>query len=157
MGTYLGDMTGQRFGMLTVVTRHSGCDRKIKQVRWICQCECGNVKIVNGSNLRNGKTNSCGCTTRGVKNPSYNAVHGRLRAQRGAASKYICVGCEEKRASDWAYDHEDPNEKTGIVHGSPLLYSADPEHYKPMCHSCHMRFDAAFRRTKKKELSDAPC
>ena len=28
---------------------------------WICECECGNVIIVCGANLRNGHTKSCGC------------------------------------------------------------------------------------------------
>ena len=28
---------------------------------WICQCSCGNIKSVSGSNLRNGRSTSCGC------------------------------------------------------------------------------------------------
>ena len=28
---------------------------------WKCQCDCGNIKIINGINLRNGDTKSCGC------------------------------------------------------------------------------------------------
>lgn len=31
-------------------------------VRWICKCDCGTVKSVLGKNLRNGTTESCGCS-----------------------------------------------------------------------------------------------
>ena len=54
------DMTGQRCGKLIVVERdlkpHNG-----KEAWWICKCDCGNVKSIRGSDLRRGKTKSCGC------------------------------------------------------------------------------------------------
>jgi len=53
------DLTGQRFGRLTVVaydcTDHNG------DARWRCQCDCGNTSIVLGKNLRSGAQKSCGC------------------------------------------------------------------------------------------------
>lgn len=54
----VNDLTGQRFGMLTVVERAAGTGT----ARWTCRCDCGNVKDVFGSNLRSGRTKSCGCT-----------------------------------------------------------------------------------------------
>ena len=30
---------------------------------WKCQCECENIIIVRGADLRNGHTKSCGCST----------------------------------------------------------------------------------------------
>ena len=53
------DMTGMKFGRLTVV-KESGRD-KHGNTLWLCKCECGNETIVKGSNLRNGRTTSCGC------------------------------------------------------------------------------------------------
>ena len=54
------DMTGQRCGKLIVVERdlkpHNG-----KEAWQICKCDCGNVKSIRGSDLRRGKTKSCGC------------------------------------------------------------------------------------------------
>ena len=54
------NMTGQRCGKLIVVERdlkpHNG-----KEAWWICKCDCGNVKSIRGSDLRRGKTKSCGC------------------------------------------------------------------------------------------------
>ena len=31
---------------------------------WVCQCECGKIVTVNGTDLRNGHTQSCGCYQR---------------------------------------------------------------------------------------------
>lgn len=62
MGKFI-DLTGQRFGRLTVIERtanHNG------RTCWKCQCDCGNVKNVIGKDLRNGKTRSCGCYNREV-------------------------------------------------------------------------------------------
>lgn len=59
----LKDLTGQRFGRLTVVERAddyiSPHGRKI--VRWKCLCDCGNYIDVSVVHLRQGDTLSCGC------------------------------------------------------------------------------------------------
>lgn len=53
------DLTGQRFGRLTVVSRAE--NDKNKNPRWLCRCDCGHQTIVLGHLLRNGNTQSCGC------------------------------------------------------------------------------------------------
>lgn len=52
------DLTGQRFGKLTVIGIGT---RKNNAIVWECQCDCGNVTTVRGSNLTSGLTKSCGC------------------------------------------------------------------------------------------------
>lgn len=52
------DLTGQRFGMLTVIRR---VENKGKQVRYLCRCDCGNEKIFHATNLKRGLSTSCGC------------------------------------------------------------------------------------------------
>jgi len=52
------DLTGQKFGRLTVLKRDYSNKH---EASWLCQCECGNTKIVVGSALRLGRTLSCGC------------------------------------------------------------------------------------------------
>ena len=52
------DLTGQKFGLLTVLER---AENKGKQTQWLCECQCGNKKIVYATNLRRGLTTSCGC------------------------------------------------------------------------------------------------
>lgn len=52
------DLTGQRFGKLTVI-KEAG--REKKGVVWLCQCDCGNTKTVRSDHLRSGDVTSCGC------------------------------------------------------------------------------------------------
>ena len=52
------DLTGQKFGRLTVVRfDHKENGRKY----YLCQCDCGNFKIVSNHSLKSGNTKSCGC------------------------------------------------------------------------------------------------
>lgn len=52
------DLSGQQFGRLKVIERHATKDG---HAAWLCQCECGQLTVVNGRNLRSGATQSCGC------------------------------------------------------------------------------------------------
>ena len=52
------DETGKIYGRLTVIER---VKEQTGKARWICQCECGNITIVNGADLRTGSVLSCGC------------------------------------------------------------------------------------------------
>lgn len=52
------DLTGRKFGRWFVVEEVS---QKKRQRRWLCQCECGNVKEVIQSTLTRGASASCGC------------------------------------------------------------------------------------------------
>lgn len=52
------DLTGQRFGRLTVVFR---AENKGGKTRWHCKCDCGKEKDVLAINLVRGLTQSCGC------------------------------------------------------------------------------------------------
>lgn len=53
------DLTGQRFGRLTVLYRSN--KEKYPEVTWHCKCDCGNECDVSAQCLRQGKTKSCGC------------------------------------------------------------------------------------------------
>lgn len=53
------DLTGQQFGLLTVLKRVMV--EKTHKKHWLCLCACGNVNCVTTGNLIHGKTNSCGC------------------------------------------------------------------------------------------------
>ena len=53
------DITGQRFGRLTVLKPTP--ERRYASVVWLCQCDCGQQVSVDGKNLRRGDTRSCGC------------------------------------------------------------------------------------------------
>lgn len=52
------DLTGQRFGRLTVIGVD---DRDTRKTYFYCQCDCGNVKSVRSDSLISGAIRSCGC------------------------------------------------------------------------------------------------
>lgn len=53
------DLTGKKFGKLTVVERAGSTNHGA--AKWRCVCECGNETVVIGDELRKGNTRSCGC------------------------------------------------------------------------------------------------
>lgn len=53
------DITGQRFGRLTVMEKIPS--NKSTNARWLCKCDCGNTTEVLGTTLRRGESKSCGC------------------------------------------------------------------------------------------------
>ena len=52
------DLTGQKFGKLTVLYRDFPYKNPTK---WVCECECGNIKSIRGTALTGHLTSSCGC------------------------------------------------------------------------------------------------
>lgn len=53
------DETGNKYGKLKVLQKVENNTKG--GVHWLCQCDCGNFKIVAGNSLRTGNTSSCGC------------------------------------------------------------------------------------------------
>lgn len=53
------DLTGQKFGRLTVIRKAE----PQQYTKWWCKCDCGNPNeiLVYGQNLKRGLTTSCGC------------------------------------------------------------------------------------------------
>lgn len=81
-------LSGQRFGRLTA-QRPVGRTRD-GSVLWLCLCDCGSLRPVASTSLRNGQTKSCGCLRREV-----NAQMARDRARHGHARR-------ERRTSEYA-------------------------------------------------------
>ena len=55
------DLTGMKFGRLTVIGLNEEVSKQKKKSHWNCKCDCGNEKVVYGENLKGGRTTSCGC------------------------------------------------------------------------------------------------
>lgn len=53
------DLTGQKFGRLTVISAASTSGRP--GLSYTCKCDCGNTVQVRGDSLTSGSTQSCGC------------------------------------------------------------------------------------------------
>ncbi len=62
--SYTIDLTGKRFGLLTVISRHPSTK---SPHTWVCHCDCGNTVNISTSNLLSGHNKSCGCITRKIK------------------------------------------------------------------------------------------
>lgn len=78
---------GKKYGMLTVVDLALPIITKSgkRRTAWLCRCDCGNERIVDGGYLKQGHVKSCGCL-RG-KRPSIDLtgmVFGRLRVIKEA-------------------------------------------------------------------------
>lgn len=56
------NLIGEKFGLLTVVSRAQ--NNKWKKSMWNCLCECGKTTTVSANSLRSGETKSCGCATK---------------------------------------------------------------------------------------------
>lgn len=48
------DLTGNKFGRWTVI-------KYVGMMKWVCKCDCGNMRVVKSSSFKNGNSKSCGC------------------------------------------------------------------------------------------------
>ena len=92
LGKY--NLKGRRFGRLTVI-EEVGHD-KYRAALWKCQCDCGNTRIVRGSNLRSGHTQSCGCLGK-EKRLASNITHGLSRSTEYKIWVDMIQRCENRR------------------------------------------------------------
>jgi hypothetical protein len=98
------DLTGRRLGRLTVLAR-AGSDPRGRAL-WLCHCECGAEKAVQGSALAKGRIVSCGCWVRealrvsGRKNRRHGQSRGtpEYRAWRNMISR-----CTWPKLRDWRH------------------------------------------------------
>lgn|SRR5574343_81654 len=66
-GKNIKNMEGTTFGALKVIQKSTYKAKYTKTIWWECECLCGKKCIVNGTDLRTGKTKTCGCRT-SIKN-----------------------------------------------------------------------------------------
>lgn len=71
-GTWVEDITGQRFNMVTPI-----CITQTKDYRnrwlWKCSCDCGKIFYASATDLKTGRIISCGCIT----NTNFNNLLGK--------------------------------------------------------------------------------
>jgi hypothetical protein len=95
------DLTGQRFGHLTVISQADG-QRILGSLAWRCRCDCGTEKVLASNVLRTGHTQSCGCRM-------YERKHGQSSQQGGRTPEYMawsamkqrCLNPRNKRFPDY--------------------------------------------------------
>jgi hypothetical protein len=82
---------GMQFGRLTIIAKaHDYIEQKSGRHReqWLCQCECGNQKVIIGNSLTKNKhpTRSCGCLRSEIEDLS-GLAFGRLTVLSRAKNK----------------------------------------------------------------------
>ena len=84
----LKDLTGQRFGRLTVLER----DYSKSGTHWLCRCDCGNETVVQSRNLLHNRTYSCGCYNREILYKRGEELrNGRFEHKYGRLTPISCV------------------------------------------------------------------
>jgi hypothetical protein len=78
-------MIGVKFGRLLVLSEHDIQNRKR---RYVCQCDCGEQRVVLGRSLRQGHTRSCGCVQR-ERASAANMTHANTAGGRWSP-EYTC-------------------------------------------------------------------
>lgn len=78
------DMTGKRYSRLVAVRMLEERAANGK-VQWLFRCDCGTEKVLEGSQVRHGKTRSCGCMS--AESAVRNAALGRASRSAYAAAK----------------------------------------------------------------------
>ena len=95
MGKFI-DLTGQKFGRLTIISRSD--EKRGDEILYDCLCDCGTHTRVSGVNLRSGRSTSCGCFHKD-KLIERNKTHGLCQSRlyhiwRGMKSR--CYNVNEK-------------------------------------------------------------
>lgn len=85
------DLTGRRFGKLTVIERVENSNGG--EPRWLTSCDCGGSAVVRGGNLRSGHTRSCGCITQ---------WHGRTGSRVHNIWKAMIERCRNPKTIGWS-------------------------------------------------------
>lgn len=105
------DLAGQRFGRLIVLETFR--ENNITYCK--CRCDCGNEKIVQNNNLKNGHVKSCGCLRKESPNHKthslsnsrlYNVWLGmKARCYYSKNNRYYCYGARGIQVcNEWKND-----------------------------------------------------
>lgn len=91
------DLTGQRFGRLVVLERVE--NSKNGSSRWLCRCDCGEIRVHTAGTLNYGVVKSCGCygkETRRERGTTHNKSNTKLyrvwASMRERCSSPSCKG-----------------------------------------------------------------
>ncbi len=98
-------LTGMKFGKLLVIKEAGSVNNKI---RWECICDCGKTHIANGSLLKTGKINTCGCShiesarrNGKLADGTANIVHGLSKIPEYFVWKTMKQRCSNKNSQEY--------------------------------------------------------
>lgn len=94
------DLTGKKFGRLTVLNRAE--NYKEQQARWKCLCDCGNEVTVGAAALKKGATKSCGCYKKEMAKV-HSRTHGMSKSRLWRIWNNMHIRCEYPSSSQYSY------------------------------------------------------
>lgn len=92
------DLTGERFGSLTVLKKAEGLQSRY--YTWLCRCDCGREVIINTRSLTSKQTTHCGCKADGQQNNQLR-IKDRTGETYGALTVTRLAGKTPKGAKLW--------------------------------------------------------
>ena len=93
------DLTGMRFGRLTVNNRLPNVKRRVV---YSCLCDCGQIISVQANSLRRGNTKSCGCLRRDYMRLK-STKHGYYNEPLRAVWSQMRQRCRNPKNQDFHY------------------------------------------------------
>lgn len=93
------NISRQQFGKLTPIfpVRIGGNNRHL---HWLCECECGNLVVIQGVNIRNGHTKSCGCLTLDLLYNKFQKKRDSMIGKKFGKLTVISFDCLKPRVGD---------------------------------------------------------
>ena len=126
-------IAGNKYGMLTVL-RRLGSKENGKKSAWLCRCDCGKEKVLQGTAVKSGSVKSCGCllhiVKRGKESPlykrgysvnpdGYKITRGKNRDGRWTSRPQHAV-VMENHIGRKLHTHETVHHKNGIKHDNRI-------------------------------------
>lgn len=96
------DLTGQKFGRWVVLKMVKAGSR----VHYLCQCVCGNKKIVRPDSLKNGRSKSCGCLNNEMRSAiakKANTTHGNSKTRIYSIWNMMRQRCYNRKSTSFQY------------------------------------------------------
>lgn len=96
------DITGEKFGMLTVLGLEG---RRRGGTYWVCRCDCGNEVSRPSNPLRTGRTYSCGCVNRHKRGGDHHNWNGGRQSTRRGYSRVFNPDHPNAMSNGYVLEH----------------------------------------------------
>lgn len=100
---FFADITGQKFGRLTVVRRLAPEEVTTAQYNWLCRCDCGNEVKASANKLKTGHTRSCGCLKAEFSLGDVTRTHGKRHTKLYGVYAGMKQRCYDSKRDAYKY------------------------------------------------------